>query len=499
MKRWMYGAGGLAAGLALAFGFAGPEHTKYAAAQSASNRSAADLAAEAAGPQRASLAPANGLALGLSYAPVVKRVAPAIVNVYTARTVNQRPTMSDFYRYMFGQGAPPRPRVERSLGSGVIVRADGLIITNNHVIAGANEIVVALADRREYPAKLVFADEKSDLAALRIDAGGVRLPTARLGDSDRAEVGDVVLAIGDPFGIGQTVTQGIVSATARTNLGISDTGFFLQTDAAINPGNSGGALVSATGEVIGINSSIISGSGGSQGVGFAIPSNMVRQFIAASATGHFVRAWIGASGDTVTTETAAAAGLDRPTGVLLTQVSPGSPASAAGLRVGDIVYAIDGKDVPDAGALGYRIATQEVGSPATLTIVRDRRARNVAIRLTAPPEMPPRQTTQLGPESILNGVTIANLSPALAQELGAGAPDRGVIVMGVAPGAPLARVGTLAPGDILETVNGRPVATVAEVRRGVAVNGGPLQFRFNRAGQHAECAFQPPAQFGCRS
>jgi len=494
MKHWSYSAGGLAAGLGLAFGFGTPPRANYAAAQTAT-----ELAAQAAGPQRATAAPANGLALGLSYAPVVKRVAPAIVNVYTARTVNQRPTMADYYRYMFGQGAPPRPRVERSLGSGVIVRADGLIITNNHVIAGANEIVVALADRREYPAKLVFADEKSDLAALRIDTKGTRLPTARLGDSDRAEVGDVVLAIGDPFGIGQTVTQGIVSATARTNLGISDTGFFLQTDAAINPGNSGGALVSTTGEVIGINSNIISGSGGSQGVGFAIPSNMVRQFIAASATGRFVRAWIGASGDTVTTETAAAAGLDRPTGVLLTQVTPGSPASAAGLRVGDIVYAIDGKDVPDAGALGYRIATQEVGSPATLTVVRDRRARNVPIRLTAPPETPPRETTKLGPESILNGVTIANLSPALAQELGAGAPDRGVIVMAVAPGAPLARVGTLAPGDILETVNGRPVATVDAVRRGVAVNGGPLQFRFNRGGQRAECAFQPPAQFGCRS
>ena len=494
MRQWLYGAGGLAAGLGLALTLNHANRTQYAAAQSA-----AQLAAQAAGPEaRATDTSANGLQLAASYAPIVRRVAPAVVNVYTARRVGQRATMADYYRYLFN-GQVPRPRVERSLGSGVIVAADGLIVTNNHVIAGAEEIVVALADRREYPAKLVFADEKSDLAALRIDAKAARLPTAKLGDSDRAEVGDVVLAIGDPFGVGQTVTQGIVSATARTGLGISDSGFFLQTDAAINPGNSGGALVSAKGEVIGINASIVSGSGGSQGIGFAIPANMVRQFLAASGKGRFVRAWIGASGDAVTPDVAAAAGLDRPTGVILKQLTPGSPAAVAGLRVGDIVYAIDGKEVPDPGALGYRIASQQVGREAMLTVVRDGRARNVPVRLAAPPETPAREVTQLDTDSILAGVTIANLSPALAQELGNGLPDRGVVVVDVAAGAPAQRYGFLNPGDVIEAIGGRPVTTVEAVRRGIAAGGGALDFTFNRSGQRAQCSFQPPAQFACRS
>ncbi len=486
MRRWLCGVCGLVAGLASTIG--------HAAAQSAEQ-----VAAQAAGPDaRATAAPANGLALAASYAPIVKRVAPAVVNVYTARRVAARATMADYYRYLFN-GQVPRARVERSLGSGVIVAADGLIVTNNHVIAGADEILVALNDRREYPAKLVFADEKSDLAALRIDPKGARLPTAALGDSDRAEVGDVVLAIGDPFGVGQTVTQGIVSAAARTGLGVSDSGFFLQTDAAINPGNSGGALVSAIGEVIGINTSILSGSGGSQGVGFAIPANMVRQFLSAAGSGRFVRAWIGASGDAVTPDVAAAAGLDRPSGVILKTVTPGSPASQAGLRVGDIVYAIDGREVPDPGALAYRIASQQAGRTVRLTVVRDRVARNVPVRLSVPPETPPRQATQLGADSILAGVTIANLSPALAQELGNGLPDAGVVVTQVAPGAPAQRYGFLNAGDMIEAIGGRPVGSVDGVRRGIVAGGGALDFRVNRGGQRAECAFRPPAQFSCRS
>ena len=498
MKAWLAGITGLALGLAVAFGLsARTDADKAALAQEASR-----LAAEAAGPAAAppaTRAPATGTELAASYAPIVRQVAPAVVNIYTARVTQPRPSMMDWWQF-FGGGAPMRPRVERSLGSGVIVSLDGLIITNFHVVAGAQEILVALTDRREFPARLVFADERTDLAALRIDLpAGARLPVARLGDSDRAEVGDVVLAIGNPFGVGQTVTQGIVSATARTGLGISDWQFFIQTDAAINPGNSGGALVDARGQVIGINTAIFSRSGGSQGVGFAIPSNMVRQFIAAAGRGRLVRAWIGATGDALGAEEARAAGLDRPAGVLVRQVTPGSPAARAGLRPGDIIFAIDGKEVADPASLAYRVGTQDVGSQAVLTVVRDGRALNVPVRLEAPPEVPPREETRLGDGSILAGVTIANLSPALAQELGQGLPERGVVVLGLAPGAPLARLGALEPGDVIEALNGRPVETVADVRRALSASGPGLMFRFNRQGRRGECAFAPPGQFGCRA
>lgn len=492
MKRWLFAAGGVAAGLALALAIDGGERASVAVAQDA-----AALAAQAAGPQPAVAAPATANTLALSYAPVVRLVAPAVVNVFTARRVAQRPTMAEYYGMMFGRGGAPRPRVERSLGSGVIVAADGLVITNNHVVAGAEEIVVALPDRREYPARLVFADEKTDLAALRVDTRGAALPVARLGDSDRAAVGDVVLAIGNPFGVGQTVTQGIVSAVARTGLGISDWQFFLQTDAAINPGNSGGALVAASGEVIGINTAIFSRSGGSQGVGFAIPANMVRLFLDAAGSGKLVRAWIGASGEAVTADIAAAAGLDRPTGVILGAITPGSPAERAGLAVGDIVYAIDGKEVADAGALSYRVGTQRVGARATLTVIRDGKARNIAVALAAPPETPAREVTALAAGTLLGGVTVANLSPALAQELGQGLPDRGVVVVGVDPRAPVA--GVLNAGDLMEAVGGRPVASVAALRRALAENGPAPLFRFNRGGQRAECGYRPAAGVVCRS
>jgi len=494
VKHWVYAGGGVAAGLALAFGLVAPDHRNSAAAQSEAQR----LAAEAAGPQPASVSPPTGAALAATYAPVVKRVAPAIVNIYTARRVVDRQTMADFFGMMM-RGAP-RARVERSLGSGVIVAGDGLIITNNHVVAGAEEILVALADRREFPAKVVFADEKTDLAALRIDPGGMRLPTAALGDSDRAQVGDVVLAIGNPFGVGQTVTEGIVSAIARNAGGVNDWQFFLQTDAAINPGNSGGALIDTTGRVIGINTAIFSRSGGSNGIGFAIPANMVRQFITAAGSGRLVRAWIGAAGDAITQDIAARAGFDRPTGVILTSVTPGSPAARAGLRPGDILYAFDGKELPDPASLSYRVATQEVGREATLTVVRGGRAMNIRVTLAAPPADPPATPTQIGNGSLLAGVTVANLSPALAQELGQGLPDRGVVVLEVAQGAPAAQLGLAQPGDLIEAVNGRAVGDVASLRAQLAaVANGVQSVRVNRGGQRAECLYRPPGAFSCRS
>jgi serine protease Do len=224
--------------------------------------------------------PGSPAQVALSYAPIVKSAMPAVVNIYTATVDRRSSATMDAYMQQFFGGAPARPRVQQSLGSGVIVGADGLIITNNHVVGGADQILVALSDRREFPAKVVFSDARLDLALLKVDPGGAKLPVIRMGDSDRAEVGDITIAIGNPFGVGQTVTTGIVSAIARTGIGISDWQFFIQTDAAINPGNSGGALVDLRGRLVGINTAILTRAGGSDGVGFAIPANDVVRLLA---------------------------------------------------------------------------------------------------------------------------------------------------------------------------------------------------------------------------
>jgi len=478
-------AGGAVAGLALALSLEGSLGRQPVAA---------DVLAP---PAVERVVPASLGQVQLSFAPVAKRAAPAVVNVYSARINRTRATMMDdpFFRQFFGGGAP-QPRVEQSLGSGVIVQADGLVVTNNHVVDGADQILVALADRREYPAKLVFADARSDLALLRLDTKGARLPTIRLGDSDRAEVGDVVLAVGNPFGVGQTVTHGIVSAVARTGVGISDYQFFIQTDAAINPGNSGGALLDMRGDLIGINSAIYSRSGGSNGIGFAIPANIVRVFLSAAATGKLVTGWIGAEGEVVTADSARLAGLDRPGGVLVTAVTPGSPSAAAGIHTGDILTAIDGKDVADPGMLRYRIATQGVGTRLEVTLLRGGHVQRVAVTLAKPPESPPRSLTTIIGDNLLVGVTVGNLSPAFAQELGAGLPEHGVVVTAVADGAPAARLGYLQAGDLVEAVNGKPVATVADVA--AAVRSGVPAIRLVRGGRRAECGVVQ-GQLACRS
>ena len=472
------GIGGLAAGVALALGINGQTGAGTAVAQPA--------------PVETRAVPLDPKALLLSYSAVVKRAAPAVVNVYSARVTRQA-AMNPFFQQFFG-GAPQPPRVEQSLGSGVIVGSDGLIVTNNHVVNGADQILVALADRREYPAKLVFADARLDLALLRIEAKG--LPVVPLGDSDRAEVGDVVLAIGDPFGVGQTVTHGIVSATARTGQGVSNYQYYLQTDAAINPGNSGGALLDMQGRLLGINTAIASPSGGSTGVGFAIPSNMVKVFLGAQRTGKLVTGWIGAEGEALTTQTATQLGLDRPGGVLVTGVTPGSPSAAAGIRAGDILLAVDGKEIVDPAQLRYRIAVQGVGTRVDVELRRGQEKRTVALTLAAPPETPARALTRIGGDSLLNGVTIGNLSPAFAQEVGAGLPEKGVVVTEILGTSLAARYGFLKPGDLIEAVGGKPVRTAGEAVA-AAANGVP-SVRFNRGGQHAECGVVQ-GQLACTS
>ena len=423
--------------------------------------------------QAARVVPQTKAEIEFSFAPLVKRAAPAVVNIYTRRTVRTLPSplLSDpFFRRFFGDVLPDTEREQNALGSGVIVDPDGLVVTNNHVIRGADEITVVLADRREYDATLLRADERTDLAILRINLhDGERLPALELRDSDELEVGDLVLAIGNPFGVGQTVTSGIVSAVARTTVGISDFRFFIQTDAAINPGNSGGALVSMDGRLVGINTAIFSrDGGGSIGIGFAIPANMVRSVVAGVGSGaRLVRPWLGASYATVTNEIAASLGMSRPIGAIVDDVYAGSPAERAGLRRGDIITHVDGREVSDAEALRYRIATQQVGGDVRITVLRQGRVRDLSVGLIAPPETPERDLTLLRGNHPLAGATIANLSPALVDELGLEVAPRGVVILETRRGSPVQQL-RLAPGDILMRLNDRELRSVDDVRRAVS-------------------------------
>jgi len=407
------------------------------------------------------IVPTNQTELQLSYAPLVRRTAPAVVNIYARKIVrqaNRSPFFNEpFLRRFFGDMLPPgatRKRIANSLGSGVIVRADGYIVTNHHVISGADEVTVALADRREFDAKIVLADERTDLAILQIDTAGLPLPFLDLLDSDEIEVGDIVLAIGNPFGVGQTVTSGIVSGLARTQVGGADFRYFIQTDAAINPGNSGGAMVTLDGRLVGVNTAIFSKSGGSVGIGFAVPANMVRVIIeSALRGGPVIRPWLGATGQSVTADIAAARGLDRPGGVLLNGIYPKGPAERAGIKVGDIIKAIGRHEILDPEGLEFRIATRPLKSTINLTVLRDDRMFETEVLLEPPPEVPERNLTWVEGRSPLAGAQIANLSPAFAEEMGFDSMRLGVVVVEVAARSPARRL-RLKPGDVLISING---------------------------------------------
>jgi serine protease Do len=365
----------------------------------------------------------------------------------------------------------------------VIVSSDGLVVTNEHVVNGAEDITVVLGDRREFSATVVTHDERTDLSVLRIEPKGEELPTLPLADSDSIEVGDLVLAIGNPFGVGQTVTSGIVSAVARTQVGISDLGFFIQTDAAINPGNSGGALVNMKGELVGINTAIFSRSGGSVGIGFAIPANMVATVVAAAGLGgRPVRPWLGVTGQALSSELAEGFGLDRAGGVVLNQVHPRSPAAAAGLELGDVILAFNDHEVLDPGGLRFRVATAKIGSDVNLRVLRDGHPENVVIKLVAAPEEPPRDETLLDGDEPLAGATIVNLSPAVAEELGIDDAWDGVMVLSVTRGSPARRIG-LKPGDLLLEVGGREVKGVADVMDAIAKPASSWRLSIRRGGQ----------------
>jgi Do/DeqQ family serine protease len=432
-------------------------------------------------------APASRELVRLSFAPVVKKAAPAVVNVYSRRVVRtQAPLFNDpFFRRFFSGELPfglPRERVENSLGSGVILDPQGLIVTNHHVIEHADQITVVLSDRREFEAKILLADEHSDLAVLKIDAHGVTLPVLELGDSDALEVGDLVLAIGNPFGVGQTVTSGIISALART-IGASDYRSFIQTDAAINPGNSGGALVDLDGKLVGINTAIFSQSGGSIGIGFAIPTALVRLVLrAAKSGGKIVRPWLGAAGQEVSQDLADEFGLPHPAGVLIKEVTQDGPAASAGLRPGDVVLEIDGHAVDDPQTLAFRLAIMPLDTPTPLVFWRGRASQTTMLTLTAPPDTPPRQLGALAGRSPLNGATVGNLNPAFAEELGLEPTLHGVVIAEVADGTPAAQLG-LAPGDILASINRQPIENVTQLKGLMATMGSPWTLGVRRGGK----------------
>ena len=424
-------------------------------------------------PRALPAAPASMPQVQLTFAPVVKRIAPAVVNVY-ARSIVQQQVNPFFNDPLFSQlfGSPEmRQRVQQSLGSGVIVRADGLVLTNNHVVAGGNEIVVALADKREFKAKVLLADPRTDLAVLKIDTRGEKLAVVPFGDSDAVQVGDLVLAVGDPFGVGQTVTMGIVSALARTQISASDYQFFIQTDAAINPGNSGGALVTTDGKLAGINTAIYSRSGGSIGIGFAIPANLARRVVEGvegglknGTTASVQLAWVGASGQPVTSDIAASLGLARPGGVLIKDVYPGGPLSRAGIKSGEVVQSVDGIAVDDMQSLNYRTATHRPGDSVKMHVAAGKTTRDVTVTLALPPENPPRETTTIAGRNPLTGARVLNISPAAATELQMDVMAKGVAIISVNPNGIAANYG-FQPGDIVRTINGVNINRVGELVR----------------------------------
>ncbi|HLY06790.1 MAG TPA: Do family serine endopeptidase [Rhizomicrobium sp.] len=423
----------------------------------------------------------------LTFAPVVKRVAPAVVNVYSRSVVQAQvnPLFADpFFQRFFGATPEMRQRVQQSLGSGVIVRADGIIVTNNHVVQGGQNITVALSDRREFKARVLLADSRTDLAVIKIDAKGERLPTIEFGDSDRLSVGDIVLAIGDPFGVGQTVTMGIVSALARTQIGASDYQFFIQTDAAINPGNSGGALVTADGKLAGINTAIYSRTGEYAGIGFATPANLVRRVVEGALGGGVKLPWFGADGQPVTEQIAQAMDLPRPGGVLIKSVYPGGPAAQSGLKSGDVVLAIDGVDVDDMQGLNYRVATHRPGDVVHVRVSGGgKKTRDVSLAVGLPPENPPRQLTSIGGRNPLTGAHVENLSPAVASDLQLDFSAHGVVVVSTSDGTPSGSYGFQA-GDIIRSINGQEVHSVGELQRALEAAEGHWEMVIQRGDQH---------------
>ncbi len=408
--------------------------------------------------------PQSQAEIGLSFAPVVRAAAPAVVNIYATRVVAQaRSPFADdpFFGPLFRDFGPAQPRAQNSLGSGVILSTDGLIVSNYHVVGEAQDIKVVLSDRREFAADILIADEESDLAVLRL-RGASDLPALSLRDSDELEVGELVLAIGNPFGVGQTVTSGIVSGLARSGMATgSARGYFIQTDAAINPGNSGGALVDVRGRLVGINTSILTRSGGSNGIGFAIPANLVARFLALAEAGatRFERPWAGIGGQPVTQDIAEGLGLPYPEGFLVSSVHPASPFGNAGVDVGDIILTLDGAPVSAPQDMIYYLSVAGTGATLTAEVLSGGNRRTVEVALDPAPDEPPSVPLTV-PDGVLAGLTVAAVNPARIAEWNLPLEAAGVLVL--EPGGYTARAGFEA-GDMILAINGRPIGTPDEV------------------------------------
>ncbi len=442
--------------------------------------------------QETKVLPESHEQMQLSFAPLVKRTASAVVNVYAERMVDRRSPIFDdpFFQQFFGQQMPNRTEKQSSLGSGVIVESKGIVVTNNHVIEGADDIKVALSDGREYPCDVVLKDDRVDLAVLKIKTGG-DYPSLPIGNSDAVEVGDLVLAIGNPFGVGQTVTSGIVSALARNQVVKSEFGFFIQTDASINPGNSGGALMNMKGELIGINTAIFSRGGGSNGVGFAIPANLVKVFLAAADKGasSFERPFVGATFEPVTSEVAEALGLSTPRGALVIKIIPDSPAAKAGLKPGEVISAVDGVPVEHPDALSYRLTTAGLGKTVALKVLNNGTERSVEMTLSGAPETSPRDQRTIEGNNPFAGAVVANLSPRVADELHMSAEATGVVITDVKRGSPANRLG-FAPRDVIVSLNGTPVASTKDFAAALQGDPGFWRVEIDRDGQRLRQFFR---------
>ena len=437
--------------------------------------------------------PAGQAEITLSFSPVVKAAAPSVVNIYASRIVETRtsPFAGDpFFEEFFRDLGPTQPRLQNSLGSGVIVGAGGLVVSNYHVVEQATEIRVVLNDRREFPATVLLADQASDLAILQLK-GAADLPALPLRDSDTLEVGDLVLAIGNPFGVGQTVSSGIVSGLARSAYQLGDgRGYFVQTDAAINPGNSGGALVDMAGRLVGINTAILSKSGGSIGIGFAIPANLVAAVVARAEAGEsrFARPWAGISAQEVDAALAEAVGLGLPPrGVVLSALAPESPFAAAGLQPGDVITALDGRETNTPQEMMFRLAILGPGAKVPVTWWRGGEEMGATLTLIAPPDSPPRDRTEVPAALALAGAVLERINPALIAERNLAQDAEGVLVAEV--GGLAAEVG-LKPGDILLQINGLVVETPSDAVTALQAGGRRWQVDVLRQGQPLRLRFR---------